>query len=75
MIKEYQIIIAGLIIALVLYFGLKEMKPDPQLTALEECVRVMEGEVYKNKRLSFEKAQKLCLFGEIPPEGEAAFPF
>ena len=46
MIKEYQIIIAGALIGIGLYFGLKEMKPDPQPTEFEECVEAITGISY-----------------------------
>ena len=43
MIKEYQIIIAGALIGIGLYFGLKEMKPDRRPTPYEECLSMYES--------------------------------
>lgn len=67
MIKEYQIIIAGALIGIGLYFGLKEMKPDPQPTEFESCVEGLTGNPFKdNPALSLKQAEVVCAFRNNP---------
>ena len=41
MIREYQIIIAGLLVAVGLYFGLKESNSEYQPTDFDQCVNAL----------------------------------